>query len=316
MTSRRPGRRRSARRLIVLLVAAQLVAVPPAASPAPGDAVLVGAGDIASCSSNDDETTAALIDQVVAEHPDATVFTTGDNVYNSGTADEFARCYEPSWGRHRFRTRPVPGNHDYRTSGAGGYYGYFGSAAGDPGTGYYEYHAGSWQVIVLNSACSAVGGCGAGSPQEQWLRAVLAASSARCTLALWHHPVFSSSSQHGSHSGLRPFWQALYDGGADVVLAGHDHVYERFGPQTATGGADAGFGVRQFTVGTGGKSHYGFGNPLPNSEVRHSGTTGVLRLTLRDQGYDWRFLPEPGGTFTDSGTGACHGLPPPAAPAG
>jgi acid phosphatase type 7 len=295
---------------MILLVGAQLMAVPPAASPAAGDPVLVGAGDIASCSSAGDEATAALLDQVVSQEPDATVFTTGDNVYNSGTASEYANCYEPSWGRHKVRTRPAPGNHDYRTSGAAGYYGYFGAAAGDPARGYYEYAKGAWHVIVLNSSCSGAGGCGTGSPQEQWLRAVLTGSTSPCTVAIWHHPVFSSSSEHGSTSRLRPFWEALYEFGADVVLAGHDHVYERFAPQTATGAADPNFGIRQFTVGTGGRSHDGFGSPLPNSEVRNNDTTGVLKLTLGAGGYDWQFLPGAGGTFTDSGTGICHGSPP------
>jgi hypothetical protein len=304
---RRRGRG-SALRVVLALVAVQLAVVPPETSPAAGDPVLVGAGDIARCGSSGDEATAGLIDGVVRRLPDVTVFTVGDNVYNSGTPDEYARCYDPSWGRFKALTRPAPGNHDYRT--VTGYFDYFGAAAGDPAQGWYDYVKGAWHVIVLNSSCSAVGGCGAGSPQEQWLRAVLSGSTAPCTLALWHHPAFSSSSQHGSHSALRPFWQTLYDFGADVVVSGHDHVYERFAPQTSTGVLDRDFGIRQFTVGTGGSSHYGFGNALPNSEVRNNDTAGVLQLTLHADGYDWEFLPEPGKAFTDSGTGTCHGLPP------
>ncbi len=305
------GRRRcGALGAILLTAAALLVVVRPAVSPATGDPVLIGAGDIARCSSEGDEATAALIDGIVAGGADVTVFTTGDSVYNSGTPDEYARCYEPSWGRHTARTRPAPGNHEYRTSGAAGYFAYFGAAAGDPAKGYYDYTTGAWHVIVLNSSCVAVGGSAAGSAQEHWLRAVLAASPAACTVAIWHHPAFSSSSQHGSHSGMRPFWQALYDFGADVVLAGHDHVYERFAPQTATGVADPAFGIRQFTVGTGGSSHHRFANALPNSEMRNNDTAGVLKLTLHDGSYDWVFLPEAGKTFTDTGTGTCHGSPP------
>lgn len=295
---------------VIALVVAQLAFIPAVVSPALGDPVLVGAGDIARCSSDGDEATANLIDQVVAAGGDVTVFTTGDNAYNSGSADEYARCYEPSWGRHKARTRPAPGNHDYRTPGAQGYYGYFGAAAGDPATGYYDYAKGAWQVVVLNTSCAAVGGCGPGSPQDQWLRAVLSASTSRCTLAIWHHPRFSSSSQHGSSHGLEPFWQTLYEFGADVVLGGHDHVYERFAPQTGAGVADRDFGIRQFTVGTGGASHYGFGTSVPNSEVRNNDTFGVLKLTLRSGGYDWEFLPQAGRSFTDAGTGTCHGLPP------
>jgi calcineurin-like phosphoesterase family protein len=302
--------RGSALRIVLALVAVQLAAVPPESTPAAGDPVLVGAGDIARCGSLGDEATAALIDGVVTQFPDVTVFTVGDNAYNSGTAQQFADCYGPSWGRHKDRTRPAVGNHDYGAPGASGYFAYFGAAAGDPTKGYYDYVTGAWHVIVLNSSCAAGGGCAAGSVQEQWLRAVLTGSNAQCTLAIWHHPTFSSSSQHGSHSALRPFWQTLYDFGADVVLSGHDHVYERFAPQTSTGVLDPDFGIRQFTVGTGGSSHYQFGSALPNSEVRNNDTAGVLKLTLHDGSYDWEFLPEPGKTFTDSGTGTCHGLPP------
>ncbi len=277
----------------------------PANTPIPlpppaGDPVLVGAGDIASCSGAGDEATANLLDGIAG-----TVYTLGDNVYDNGTATEFANCYEPSWGRHKARTRPAPGNHDYNTAGASGYYGYFGAAAGDPSKGYYSYDLGAWHVVVLNSNCATVGGCGAGSPQEQWLRQDLAASAASCTLAYWHHPRFSSG-KHGGNAATEPFWQALYDHNADVVLSSHDHSYERFAPQTPTGAADPARGIRQFVVGTGGRSHYSFGTIRANSEVRHSGTFGVLKLTLHASGYEWRFVPEAGKTFTDSGSGACH----------
>ena len=265
-------------------------------------AVLVGAGDIASCSSSGDQATADLLDGIAG-----TVFTTGDNVYPDGTAAEFTNCYDLSWGRHKGRTRPAAGNHDYHVPGAAGYFGYFGTAAGDPAKGYYSYELGSWHVIVLNSNCEETGGCGAGSAQERWLREDLSNSDAVCTVAYWHHPRFSSGSDHGSNSTYQAFWQALYDLGADVVLAGHDHLYERFAPQTPTGAADATFGIRQFTVGTGGKSHATFASPMPNSQVRNGTTFGVLKLTLRATGYDWTFVPEAGKTFTDSGTGSCHG---------
>ncbi len=271
---------------------------------APGDPVLVGAGDIASCASTGDEATAALLDSI-----DGTVFTVGDNVYDSGTAAEFTNCYGPSWGRHKFRTRPVAGNHDYATAGASGYYGYFGTAAGAAGKGYYSYNLGAWHVVVLNSNCNAVGGCGAGSPQDQWLRADLAASNAACTVAIWHHPLFSSGGVHGSDPATLNFWQALYESGADLVIAGHDHLYERFAPQTSTGALDVDFGLREFVAGMGGRSHYGVGTVRPNSEVRNADTYGVLKLDLHVNGYDWEFVPEAGKTFTDSGTASCHGAP-------
>lgn len=185
---------------------------------------------------------------------------------------------------------------------------YFGAAAGPAGRGWYSYDAGAWHVVVLNSNCLIVS-CAAGGAQEQWLRADLAASTAHCTLAYWHHPRFNSGS-HGSDVTVAPLWSALYHFGADVVLNGHDHVYERFAPQRPDATPDPAFGIRQFTVGTGGKEHYLFRSPLPNSEVRNPDTFGVLTLTLRTDGYDWTFLPQAGRTFTDAGTGGCHGRPP------
>ena len=259
--------------------------------------MFVGAGDIAGCSSSGDEATAQLLDTIAG-----TVFTLGDNAYQDGTTANFADCYEPSWGRHKARTRPSPGNHDYHTSGAAPYYAYFGANAGDPGKGYFSFDLGEWHIISLNSNVS----MSAGSAQEQWLRADLAASTKRCTLAYWHHPRFSSSSNHGSSTAPQPLWQALYDAGADVVLSGHDHTYERFAPQRPDGVADAARGIREFVVGTGGISHYSFATPIANSEVRNDDAWGVLKLTLHADGYEWVFVPVAGKTFTDSGFGTCH----------
>jgi hypothetical protein len=282
--------------------------LPPTTAPRPV-ATLVAAGDIASCLVSGDEATARLLDQVTAAVPNAIVVTMGDHVYDFGSASEFSNCYAPNWGRHRGRTRPAVGNHEYWTPGATGYYGYFGTAAGDPTKGYYSYDAGPWHVVVLNSNCEIVS-CSPGSPQERWLRADLAASAARCTVAYWHHPRFNSGAFHGNNTFVAPLWSALYDHGAELVLNGHEHLYERFGPQRPDATADAAFGVRQFTVGTGGKEHYyNFGTIQPNSQVRNSDTFGVLQLTLRADGYDWRFLPEAGKTFTDSGSGGCHDRP-------
>lgn len=269
----------------------------PTLTPTPeSDPVLVGAGDIAHCSSDGDETTAKLLDNIPG-----TVFTTGDNAYPDGSAEEFANCYDPSWGRHKARTYPTPGNHDYHTTDAAGYFEYFGSRAGEPGKGYYSYDLGAWHIIVLNSNIAVE----TGSPQEQWLRADLAAHPAACTLAYWHHPRFSSGTVHGSDESMQPLWQALYDSGADVILAGHEHNYERFAPQDPQGVADSTRGIREFVIGSGGRSHYTFGNPIANSEVRNGDTNGVLKLTLHATSYSWEFVPEPGKTFTDSGNAPC-----------
>lgn len=269
---------------------------------APPPAVLVGAGDIASCSSTGDEATATLLDTIGGG-----VFTLGDNAYSSGTSTEFTNCYGPTWGRASIkdRTRPAPGNHDYGTVGATGYYGYFGTAAGDPTKGYYAYDAGTWRVYVLNSNCSIIA-CAAGSAQEQWLRGDLAANPRACVVAMWHHPRFSSGTSHGSSTTVQALYQALYEYNAEIVLSGHEHNYERFAPQTATGVADAARGIVEFVVGTGGVGHYAFGTPIANSVVRNSTSFGVLRLALSANAWSFQFLPVAGQTFTDSGSGTCH----------
>ena len=265
-------------------------------------ATLVGAGDIASCNSSGDERTAALLDQIPG-----TVFTTGDNAYEQGSLSQYNNCYDGSWGRHKARTRPVVGNHEYGTTDAAGYAAYFGPAAGPAKKYWYSYDLGAWHVVVLNSNCWVVS-CAVDSEQERWLRADLAASPAACTVALWHHPRFSSGS-HGNDMAVQPLWNALYAAGAEVVLNGHDHTYERFAPQRPDGSLDPAHGIREFVIGSGGKGHYNFNTIKPNSEARNQNTDGVLRLTLRAGGYDWRFVPAAGGTYTDSGTGSCHGRP-------
>lgn len=285
--------------------AAPTIAATPAPTTAPSGtqpAILVGAGDIASCASTGDEATGSILANTAG-----TVFTLGDNVYDNGTATEFASCYGPSWGQASIkdRTRPVPGNHDYNTTGATGYFGFFGAAAGDPTKGYYAYDLGSWRVYVLNSNCSIVA-CGAGSAQEQWLRTDLAANARACVVAMWHHPRFSSGSTHGSSNATQALWQALYDNNAELVLAGHEHNYERFAPQTATGTLDEARGIVEIVAGMGGRSHYGFGTVQPNSLVRNGDTYGVLRLTLSAGSWSFDFLHEAGKSFTDSGAGTCH----------
>ncbi|MDR7422112.1 MAG: metallophosphoesterase [Armatimonadota bacterium] len=287
----------------LLALAALLTAVPASALlAAPGaqaPAVLVGAGDIASCDSDGDEATARILDATPG-----TVFTAGDNAYERGTDREFAECYHPTWGRHRARTRPSAGNHDYGTPGAAGYFRYFGEAAGEPGAGYYSYEIAGWQVIALNSNCRFVGGCGSGSPQLEWLRRELASSRAQCTVAYWHHPRFSSG-LHGGTGEMAPIWETLHAAGADVVVAGHDHTYERFAPLDAAGRPDPG-GMRSFVVGTGGRSLYPFRGVAAGSEVRRNDTYGVLKLTLGIGRYEWEFLPVAGRTFRDLGAGDCR----------
>ena len=262
--------------------------------------VLAAAGDIADCASTGDEATAALLQAM----PTATIAALGDLAYESGTPAEFANCYGPSWGRYKARTHPAVGNHEYQTPAAAGYFGYWGAAAGNPAAGYYSYDLGSWHVVALNSNCAVVA-CSAGSLQETWLRGDLAAHAAKCTLAYWHHPVFSSTAGTAS-AAVRPLFQALYDAGADVVLTGHAHNYQRFAPQSPAGAADPARGIREWVVGTGGAARHLVGAPIPNQEVANDSTYGVLRLTLLPSGYRWRFVPQAGGVFADSGSGVCH----------
>ena len=264
-------------------------------------AVLVGAGDIADCTDlSGAEATAKLLEKI-----SGTVMAVGDLAYPDGSRKNF-ECYDKTWGRVKSRTRPAPGNHEFHSAGATPYFDYFGSAAGDPKLGYYSYELGSWHIIVLNSECTDVGGCEAGSPQEKWLRADLAAHPVACTLAYWHKPLFSSGNAHGNDLAVKPLWQALYDANADVIIGGHDHDYERFAPQNPEGAADPKRGMREFVVGTGGKNHRPFGEIKANSEVRDFTAFGVLKLSLRPAGYDWEFIPEAGKGFTDSGSGSCH----------
>jgi 3',5'-cyclic AMP phosphodiesterase CpdA len=244
----------------------------------------------------------AVSDRIVADTSLSWLLVLGDLQYENGELANFQTAYEASYGRLKAKTKPVPGNHEYNTNGAQGYFTYFGAAAGDPNRGFYSFDVGdTWHIVALNSNCGVVT-CAAGSAQEQWLRADLAASARPCTLAFWHHPRFSSAG-HGDNISVLPFWNALSDAGAEVVLSGHDHSYERFDPQTPTGAASA-TGLREFVVGTGGRSLYPFGPAHANSALRIS-TFGYLRLTLGAEAYSWQFVSESGAVI-DSGTGACH----------
>ena len=271
--------------------------------PPSGD-VIVAAGDIADCASEGDEATARLLGGIDGG---STVLTLGDNAYEDGSAQDFEECYEPSWGQFEARTRPSPGNHEYRTEGARGYFDYFGDAAGEPDEGYYSYDVGTWHIVALNSNCSEVLRCGPFSPQGRWLEEDLAANDEEaCTLAYFHHPLFTSGEYRPGIERMERLWEILYAGGVDVVLNAHDHNYQRFAPQDPKGRADPEDGIRQFVVGTGGGSLYEIPNPIANTEVYNDDTYGVLELTLHPKSYEWEFVPVEGESFTDSGAAQCH----------
>jgi len=280
--------------------------VQPAATVAADTFILVGAGDIASCASRTGAVaTAKLIDQIPG-----IVFAAGDLAYERGTYEEFQACYQPTWGRFKQRTRPAPGNHEYNGSEASGYFRYWGKQAGEPEKGYYSYDLGAWHIVVLNTNCSVkdLGGCDKDSPEETWLRQDLALHAKACILAYGHHALFSSGvfPKHARHPELQAFWADLYATHADLIIAAHEHSYERFAAQNPEGVAEPRRGIREIVVGTGGRSHTLLGPPLENSEVRNDDTYGVLKLTLSPKEYQWEFIPEAGKTFRDSGGGLCQ----------
>jgi acid phosphatase type 7 len=246
------------------------------------------------------EGTAKVLEAI---RPD-TVLTLGDHQYPSGSLADFEASYADTWGAYRDITFPVPGNHEYETPGARGYFAYFGKRAGEPDKGYYSYDLGAWHLIALNSECHQIGGCGDSDPQARWLRQDLEAHPRRCVLAYWHRPRFSSG-PHGNDLDLDALWRILAAARADVVLAGHDHDYERFTPMNADGEADP-TGVTQFVAGTGGRSHYKFRTAKPTSKVRITGRDGVLRLQLTEHRYAWEFTAAPKGEVLDRGNGHCH----------
>jgi len=296
---------RTAKVVIVAFVAVLLtLGCAPERPPGPPSGnVIVAAGDIADCTREDDEATARLVGGI-----EGTVLTLGDNAYPDGTAQDFEECYEPSWGQFKVRTRPAPGNHEYHTEGASAYFDYFGDAAGDPDEGYYSYDHGAWHIFALNSNCGeAEFRCGPGSPEGRWLEEDLAANDEEaCTLAYFHHPLFTSGEYRPGEERMERLWEILYAGGVDVVLNGHDHNYQRFAPQDPQGRTNPEDGIRQFVVGTGARSLYEIPNSIANTEVYNDDTYGVLELTLHPKSYEWQFVPVEGESFTDSGAAQCH----------
>jgi hypothetical protein len=262
--------------------------------------VLTGAGDIANCTLDGAAKTSDLL---LSET--GSIFTAGDNAYEDGSTANFSDCYAPTWGRVLGRTiLPAAGNHDWVTAGAAGYLAYFGAAAAPQGVTWYSTDLGAWHVIVLDSDCASVGGCDDASPQGQWLRKDLADSTAFCTLAIWHHPRFSSG-EHGDDGQVAPFWKQLHAAQAELIINGHDHDYERFAPQTPSGKVERPGGLREIVVGTGGAELRTFKVQADNSEFRLAGVYGVLRLTLHPANYDWEFLPVD-SKVADSGSTPCH----------
>ncbi|MDH5328891.1 MAG: metallophosphoesterase [Aquincola sp.] len=265
---------------------------------------ILAVGDIAQCGGRPaaDSAAATTATVVEAQAPDMPLLLLGDLVYASGTLAEYQNCYEPTYGRFMARSFPAPGNHDYGVPGGADYYTYFGARAGPDRRGYYSFDLGSWHIVSLNSNVD----MSTGSAQEAWLRADLrAARSKKCTLAYWHHPRFSSSSTHGDDPRSADVWKTLYEFGADLVLVGHDHTYERFAPQDPGAAADPARGIRQFVIGTGGAALYAFGAPKSNSEVRAAGSFGVAKFVLDDGRYRWEFLPAAGSSFSDRGEASC-----------
>lgn len=283
-------------------------------------AILIGAGDINDCGKPQGAESTA---EILEAYPTATIFAAGDLAYFSGSDDDF-RCYDKTWGRPslRDRTRPAVGNHEYVTWGAAGFFRYWRKAreakaweitGGDPEKGYYSYNLGAWHVVVINSECAdsrffrdGAPSCDKGSEQEQWLREDLKRFPVACTLAYWHHPLFNNGTGHGGSRKMKAIWQALYDYDADVVIAGHEHDYERFAPQTADGTLDRTRGIREFVVGTGGKKEKGHFVSDHNSEHQEKGVLGVLKLTLHSKSYEFEFVQGSDRKVLDSGSAECH----------
>ena len=292
--------------IVAAATASPTPAPSPTITPAPAPAVLIGAGDIALCGDapqyQGDDRTAAIIQSLIKEAPDAAVMVIGDAAYGDGTRAEFKNCFGPTWGQFKDRIHPALGNHEYMTDNAAPYFEYFGAAAGPVGLGYYSYDLGDWHIVVLNANCDQIA-CTPESQQVQWLRADLQNSGKQCTLAYWHQPRWSSGLTGGGFAAT--LWKTAVEMGVDVVVNGHDHDYERLAPMDASGAADP-RGAREFVVGTGGGELRDWGKINPNSEVRYNGVHGVIKFTLFPGTYQWDFIPAEDASMTDAGAGDCH----------
>jgi hypothetical protein len=275
---------------------------------------ILAVGDIANCGGGTEPTDSTVATGNLADSLAGSILTLGDHAYPNGTADQYTQCFDPAWGKVKSRIHPSPGNHDYDTTDAAGYFGYFGSAAGEMGKGWYSFDLGAWHIIELNSNCWTIDddvtagpvSCAAGSEQELWLKADLQANPSKCTLAYWHHPLFTSSSD-GDSRWVKPLWQDLYNAGADVILNAHASMYERFAPQDPNGNADPTQGIVQFTAGTGGIDLDTMTDtPLANEAARNNTTYGVLKMELGANAYTYQFVPVDNGTILDVGSGTCH----------
>lgn len=268
---------------------------PTGTNPLTGQTVVaLGVGDIGMCNQPAVAQTARLVAGL-----DGLLLLAGDIAYLHGSAQDFRDCFNPEWGRFRSRWHPVPGNHEYETPGAGAYFDYFGEAAGEDRTGYYSFMAGDWLILMLNSNIPA----GRGSPQWEFVRGELNAQRTPCTMAVWHHPLFSSG-PNGPNAFMRDMWALLETAKVELILNGHDHLYERFARQLSDGRPDAALGIRQLTAGTGGAELYRFVREAPNSEARLM-EFGVVRLTLRPAQVDWEFL-NLSGNVVDRGLDTCR----------
>lgn len=301
---------------MVALFALALIAAPPATSldVKPGQLVLVGAGDIAVCNGTDDDKTGVLVDRELNRSEKAWAFTLGDNAYPNGSAQDFLKCYEPAWGRFKSRTIPVVGNHDYRQKNASGFRGIFAGRFTQDGPLWFSLDvegAGSdglpakWHVVALDANCDEID-CTKDGKQYKWLQKDLKANSTtNCTLALWHHPRFSSG-PHGDATSMTAIWELLDEAGVDLVLSGHDHTYERFEALTSNGSEAKGRGIPSVVVGTGGAPRYPIAFTHDHSIVKDTDHAGVIELLLDNEGWTAGFLPTGGGPVLDEHKGSCR----------
>ena len=288
---------------LVIIVSALSLSASSVVSLSASSPTLLAVGDIATCGNLGAFITAEIIQKELGKNPNGKLAILGDIAYERGTDAEF-KCYDAAYGQFKDISYPSPGNHEYYTPNASGYYKYFGTRAGNPKLGYYTYKLGNWRVYALNSNCDFIGGCDANSPQVKWLKQTLLANPSQCSLAYWHHPRFSSG-RHGNTPFMQDIWAVLAKAKIELVLAGHDHTYERFASLDENGKPNL-KGIHSFVIGTGGRSLYAFTNPHPHSQIKQNTTLGISKFVLEPNGYSWEFLAAKGSDFKDSGNGKCY----------